>query len=167
MNASTAAAAKVRLTRRSSAYWQVTFDNPPLNIVGPPEVRRLQQILDEIEADPKVKVVVLDSAVPGYFMAHYDLLAPLSDSANMAAGPTGMHPVPDFMARLSRSAGAPAASAARSRSRRICGSPAVRTPSPRNRGELDRPNLAADPAMAREVERYVTGLTHREAGFLS
>jgi len=97
-----AAAAKVRLTRRSAAYWRVTFDNPPLNIVGPPEVRRLQQIVGEIEADPKVKVVVFDSAVPDHFMAHYDLLAPLSDSANMAPGPTGMHPVPDFMARLSR-----------------------------------------------------------------
>jgi enoyl-CoA hydratase/carnithine racemase len=93
---------KIRVTRRSAAYWQVTFDNPPLNIVGPPEVRRLQQILAEIEADPKVKVVVFDSAVPDYFMAHYDLLAPLADSANLPPGPTGMHAVPDFMARLSR-----------------------------------------------------------------
>src|SRR5450432_2111070 len=97
-----AATARIRLTRRSAAHWQVTFDNPPLNIVGPPGVRRLQQILGEIEADPKVKVVVFDSAVPDYFMAHYDLLAPLADSANMTAGLTGMHPVPDFMARLSR-----------------------------------------------------------------
>jgi enoyl-CoA hydratase/carnithine racemase len=97
-----AEAAKVRLTRRSAACWRVTFDNPPLNIVGPPEIRRLHQILGEIETDPKVKVVVFDSAVPDYFMAHYDLLAPLSDSADMPVGPTGMHPVPDFMARLSR-----------------------------------------------------------------
>src|SRR5882724_11771669 len=96
-----AVTAKVRLTHRSAAYLQVTFDNPPLNIVGPHEVLRLQQILGEIEADPKVKVVVFDSAVPDYFMAHYDLLAPLADSADMRAGPTGMHPVPDFMARLS------------------------------------------------------------------
>ncbi|HEY4940703.1 MAG TPA: enoyl-CoA hydratase/isomerase family protein [Rhizomicrobium sp.] len=97
-----AAIAKVRLTRGSAAYWRVTFNNPPLNIVGPPEVRRLQHILGEIEADPKVKVVVFDSAVPDYFMAHYDLLAPLAGSADMTPGPTGMHPVPDFMARLSR-----------------------------------------------------------------
>ena len=94
--------AKIRLTQRSAAFWRVTFDNPPLNIVGPDEVRLLQRILDEIEAAPKVKVVVFDSAVPDYFMAHYDLLAPLEDSAGMAPGPTGMHPVPDFMARLSR-----------------------------------------------------------------
>jgi enoyl-CoA hydratase/carnithine racemase len=98
----TAPAAKIRLTRKSAAYWEVTFNNPPLNIVGPDEVRILDRILDEIEADPKVKVVVFDSSVPEYFMAHYDLLKPLTDSTSMKPGPTGMHPVPDFMARLSR-----------------------------------------------------------------
>lgn len=96
------AAETIRLTKHSPAYWRVTFANPPLNIVGPTEVRRLVQILDEIEADPRVKVVVFDSAVPGYFMAHYDLLKPLEDSTGMAPGPTGMHPVPDFMVRLAR-----------------------------------------------------------------
>ena len=94
--------AKIRLTRKSPAYWVVTFDNPPLNIVGPAEMRELQRILDEIEADRQVKVVVFDSAVPDYFIAHYDLLKPLEDSTGMEAGPTGMHPVPDFMVRLSR-----------------------------------------------------------------
>ena len=88
--------AKIRLTKISAAYWRITFDNPPLNIVGPTEVRELVKILDEIEADPKVKVVVFDSAVPDYFMAHYDLKKPLEDSTGMKPGPTGMHPVPDF-----------------------------------------------------------------------
>lgn len=100
--AESAATAKIRLTRKSAAYWEVTFNNPPFNIVGPAEVRDLVKILDEIEADPKVKVVVFDSALPDYFMAHYDLLKPLTDSTEMTPGPTGMHPVPDFMVRLSR-----------------------------------------------------------------
>jgi enoyl-CoA hydratase/carnithine racemase len=95
-------AAKIGLTCKSAAYWEVTFNNPPLNIVGPTEVRDLVRILDQIEADPNVKVVVFNSAVPGYFMAHYDLLKPLKDSTDMQPGPTGMHPVPDFMVRLSR-----------------------------------------------------------------
>lgn len=95
-------AGKIRLTRKNDAYWEVTFDNPPLNIVGPAEVVELDRILDQIEADEKVKVVVFDSAVPGYFIAHYDLLKPLADSTDMKPGPTGMHPVPDFMVRLSR-----------------------------------------------------------------
>lgn len=96
------AAETIRLTKITPAYWRVTFANPPLNIVGPTEMRRLASILDQIEADPHVKVIVFDSAVPGYFMAHYDLLKPLEDSTGMAPGPTGMHPVPDFMVRVAR-----------------------------------------------------------------
>jgi enoyl-CoA hydratase/carnithine racemase len=100
--AESAETAKIRLTRKSAAYWEVTFNNPPLNIVGPAEVRDLVKIVDEIEADPKVKVVAFESAVPDYFMTHYDLLKPLTDSTDMKPEPTGMHPVPDFMVRLSR-----------------------------------------------------------------
>jgi enoyl-CoA hydratase/carnithine racemase len=93
---------KIRVTRKSQAYWVVTLDNPPLNIVGPAEMRDLAEVLDRIEADTTVKVVVFESAVPGSFMAHYDLLKPLEDTTGMKPGPTGMHPVPDFMVRLSR-----------------------------------------------------------------
>ncbi len=101
-SAEAAQSEKIRLTRNSAAYWTVTFNNPPLNIVGLTEVRQLVKILDRIEADPNVKVVVFDSSVPGHFVAHYDLLKPLEDSTGMPSGPTGMHPVPDFMTRLSR-----------------------------------------------------------------
>lgn len=101
-SATRTAATKIRVTRKSPAYWVVTLDNPPLNIVGPAEMRALVEVLDRIEADPTVKVVVFESAVPGSFMAHYDLLKPLEDTTGMKPGPTGMHPVPDFMVRLSR-----------------------------------------------------------------
>lgn len=93
---------RMRLTKISAAYWKVILDNPPLNIIGPREVRELAGFLDEMEADPKLQVVVFESAVPGYFSAHYDLLSPLEASTSMRPGPTGMHPVPDFMVRLSR-----------------------------------------------------------------
>jgi enoyl-CoA hydratase/carnithine racemase len=93
---------KVRLIKHSAEYWKVTLANPPLNIIGPSEVPELVKILEQIEADALVKVVVFDSAVPGYFSAHYDLLTPLEESTGMKPGPTGMHPVPDFMVRLSR-----------------------------------------------------------------
>ncbi|WP_229417388.1 enoyl-CoA hydratase/isomerase family protein [Massilia sp. Root418] len=94
--------AKIRLTRVTPAYWKVTFANAPLNIVGPKEVRELVKIVEAIEADQQVQVVVFDSAVPGSFIAHYDLLTPLEDSTGMAPGPTGMHPVPDIMVRIAR-----------------------------------------------------------------
>jgi len=100
--AANTAQSKVHLTRVSPAYWKVTLANPPLNIIGPSEVRELVKVLEQIEADPQVRVVVFDSAVPGYFCAHYDLLTPLEESTGMKPGPTGMHPVPDFMVRLAR-----------------------------------------------------------------
>jgi hypothetical protein len=27
--------AQIRVTRRSPAYWRVTIDNPPINVIGP------------------------------------------------------------------------------------------------------------------------------------
>jgi enoyl-CoA hydratase/carnithine racemase len=101
-NATRAGTTKIRVTRKSPGYWVVTLDNPPLNIVGPSEMSELAEVLDQIEADPSVNVIVFESAVPGSFMAHYDLLKPIADTTSMKPGPTGMHPVPDFMVRLSR-----------------------------------------------------------------
>jgi enoyl-CoA hydratase/carnithine racemase len=95
-------AAKVRITKRTAAYWRVTLDNPPLNIIGASVVKELAAVLDQIEADPQVQVVVFDSAVPGYFSAHYDLLSPLTDTTGLSPGPTGMPAVPDIIACLSR-----------------------------------------------------------------
>ena len=39
----TAKMGQIKLTRSSPSYWRVTFDNPPLNLMGPefvPEIRR-------------------------------------------------------------------------------------------------------------------------------
>jgi len=94
--------AKIHLTRVTPSYWKVTFASPPLNIVGPAEVRELVKIVDLIESDKQVQVVVFDSNVAGNFMAHYDLLKPLEESTGMQPGPTGMHPVPDLMVRIAR-----------------------------------------------------------------
>src|SRR5580698_354877 len=94
--------AQVRLTRRSQAYWRVTIDNPPINVMGPEMVRAFQEIINAIEADEHVRVVVFDSAVDDYFLNHSDFLAKLEDLTSMPAGPTGLAPWPDFLARLTR-----------------------------------------------------------------
>ena len=62
--------AQIRLTRLSSAYWRVTFDNPPLNVMGPQLVREFREIIGEVEADEEVKVLVFESAVEGFFLNH-------------------------------------------------------------------------------------------------
>jgi enoyl-CoA hydratase/carnithine racemase len=105
---------QVRLTRRSPAYWRVTIDNPPLNVMGPETVRQFQAVIDELEVDGDVRVVVFDSAVEGYFLNHSDFTARLEDLTSMPAGPTGLPPWPDFLVRLTR---APVASIALIRGR--------------------------------------------------
>src|SRR5882762_2495194 len=55
--------AQIRLTRRSPAYWRVTIDNPPINVMGPEMVRQFQEVINALEADEHVRVVVFDSAV--------------------------------------------------------------------------------------------------------
>src|ERR1700723_3805919 len=109
-----AKAAQLRITRRSPAYWRVTIDNPPINVMGPEMVRQFQETIGAIEADEQVKVVVFDSAVDGYFLNHSDFVAKLEDLTSMPAGPTGLPPWPDFLARLTR---APVASIALIRGR--------------------------------------------------
>ncbi len=58
---------QIRLTRRSPAYWRVTIDNPPINVMGSEMVREFQEVIGAIEADEQVRVVVFDSAVDDYF----------------------------------------------------------------------------------------------------
>src|SRR5262249_56452794 len=48
--------------------------------------------------------VVLDSAVEGFFLTHYDFLAPAEDTTSLPPGPTGLQPLPDMLVRLSRAA---------------------------------------------------------------
>src|SRR5258708_38675007 len=106
--------AQIRVTRRSPAYWRVTFDNPPINVMGPEMVREFQGVIDALEADEHVRVVVFDSAVDDYFLNHADFFAKLEDLTAMPAGPTGLPPWPDFLVRLTR---APVASIALIRGR--------------------------------------------------
>jgi hypothetical protein len=94
---------QIRVERRTPAYWRVTFDNPPFNIFGPETIPQLEAVITAIENDPHLKVVVFDSAVPDFFLTHYNFIPPLSDSTSLRAGPTGLHPLPDMLVRLSRS----------------------------------------------------------------
>ncbi|HTC37226.1 MAG TPA: enoyl-CoA hydratase/isomerase family protein [Bryobacteraceae bacterium] len=95
-------AVQLRLTKQSPAYWRVTIDNPPINVMGPQMVREFQEVIDALEVDEHVRVVVFDSAVEDYFLNHSDFTAKLEDLTSMPAGPTGLPPWPDFLVRLTR-----------------------------------------------------------------
>lgn len=102
MSATATVTKQVYLTRRTNHYWRVTFDHPPLNIFGPKAIPELNEIITALEKDEEVKVVVFDSAVEGFFLTHYDFLAPAEDTTRIPPGPTGLQSLPDMLVRLSR-----------------------------------------------------------------
>ena len=91
---------QIRITRRSPAYWRVTIDNPPLNVMGPQMVKEFQKVMQALEADEQVRVVVFDSAVDDYFLNHSDFVAKIEDLTSIPQGPTGLEAWPDFLVRL-------------------------------------------------------------------
>jgi len=93
---------QIRLTRRSPAYWRVTIDNPPINVMGPEMVKQFQEVINALEADEHVRVVVFDSAVDDYFLNHSDFTAKIEDLTSLPEGPTGLPEWPDFLVRLTR-----------------------------------------------------------------
>jgi len=105
---------QIHLERHSPALWRVTFDNPPLNIFGPETMPELNAIVSALETDPDVKVVVFDSAVEGFFITHYNLLADPEETLGLPPGPTGLQQLPDMLVRISR---APVVSIAKIRGR--------------------------------------------------
>jgi enoyl-CoA hydratase/carnithine racemase len=97
-----AAKQEIRLEHVTPAYWRVTLDNPPFNLFGPETIPQLNGVITQIETDPKVKVVVFQSAVPGFFLTHYDFIPPLSATTDIPPGITGLPAIPDMLVRLSR-----------------------------------------------------------------
>jgi enoyl-CoA hydratase/carnithine racemase len=90
------------ITAVSPAYWRVTFDNGPVNLLDPDTLDQLGALIGRIENDPELTVVVFRSDKPGYFMAHWDFLADNARVAGMRPGPTGLHPYLDNFVRLSK-----------------------------------------------------------------
>jgi enoyl-CoA hydratase/carnithine racemase len=94
--------AQVRLNRVSPAYWRVTLDNPPLNLMGPQFVLQFRDIVTALENDERVKVVVFESAVAGFFLNHSDFNGKLEELTSIPQGPSGLDAWPDILVRLPR-----------------------------------------------------------------
>jgi len=93
---------EIRLERVTPEYWRVTLDNPPFNLFGPETIPQLNSVVTQMESDSHVKVVVFQSAVPGFFLTHYDFVPPLSATTDIPPGVTGLPALPDILVRLSR-----------------------------------------------------------------
>ena len=107
-------AKQIRLSKASATYWRVTFDYPPLNLMGPEFLVEFDEIISAIENDEQLRVVVFDSAVEGFFLNHSDFTVKLEELTSLPQGPTGLEAWPDILVRLTR---APVVSIAKIRGR--------------------------------------------------
>ena len=51
----------------------VTIDSPPINLLDRALYFDMQRLAAELSGDPGVRVVVLRSSTPGFFIAHFDV----------------------------------------------------------------------------------------------
>jgi enoyl-CoA hydratase/carnithine racemase len=70
--------------------------------MGPEFVLQIRGIVTELENDHRVKVVVFESAVDGFFLNHSDFRAKPEDLTSIPQGPTGLEAWPDVLVRLTR-----------------------------------------------------------------
>lgn len=110
----TAKSPQIRVTKTSPSYWRVTFDNPPLNLMGPEFVVEFGKIMTAIEEDENLRVVVFDSAVEGFFLNHSDFTVKMEELTSLPQGPTGLEAWPDILVRITH---APVVSIAKIRGR--------------------------------------------------
>ncbi|MFF2385765.1 enoyl-CoA hydratase/isomerase family protein [Streptomyces sp. NPDC058108] len=90
------------VAKETPALWRVTFNNPPINLIGPQMIRELRDLLTDLENDDLVAAVVFQSADPDYFLAHWDIASDPAEVGDLPTGPTGFHPWLDILIRLSR-----------------------------------------------------------------
>ncbi|HVR29683.1 MAG TPA: enoyl-CoA hydratase/isomerase family protein, partial [Thermoanaerobaculia bacterium] len=62
-------------TRTDRGVLYATLDNPPINVMTMELYRELAAFTVEVEQDPDVRVLVLQSAHPDFFIAHFDVEA--------------------------------------------------------------------------------------------
>ncbi len=62
----------LRIRCASHVAW-VTIDHPPINLLDLVLIQELARLAETLEADPEVRVVVVQSANPEFFVAHADV----------------------------------------------------------------------------------------------
>lgn len=88
------------LKAETPQLWRVTFNNPPVNVIGTAMIRDLKLLLTELESNKTVNAVIFDSADPDFYLAHYDLAANHAETEALPS-PTGYAAWVDVLVRLS------------------------------------------------------------------
>jgi enoyl-CoA hydratase/carnithine racemase len=63
----------------------VTISNPPINLITLPLAQELAALAQELQADPDLTVVLVKSADPDFFLAHFDVEAILGFPTDLPA----------------------------------------------------------------------------------
>jgi enoyl-CoA hydratase/carnithine racemase len=95
-------ATPVRLIEETPAYWKVVFDYPPFNILDATIFEGLQDLLVRMNTSQTLRVVVFESAIPDFYLAHFDLTGK-TGNITTAVGPTGLPILMDTFVRLTKS----------------------------------------------------------------
>jgi enoyl-CoA hydratase/carnithine racemase len=128
----------------SPAYWSISFSNPPTNLQDPDTLLEFQELVTRMESDDALKVVVLESGNPDFYINHYDVSR--AAETPVAPGPTGL---PTWIDTTTRLATVPVVTIAKIRGR--------------NRGGGSEAALALDLRFA-SIEKAVFGQPEVGAG---
>src|SRR5258706_4724771 len=92
----------VRLIEQTPAYWKVVFDYPPFNILDATIFEGLQDLLVRMNTSKTLRVVVFESAIPDFYLAHFDLTGK-TGNITTAVGPSGLPILMDTFVGLTKS----------------------------------------------------------------
>src|SRR5258707_9920390 len=94
--------AAVRVVVESAGYWRVVWDYPPFNVVDADVFQALQDLLVRMDTTESLRVVVFESAIPDFYLAHFDLTGKLGNIMT-AIGASGLPILIDTFVRLTKS----------------------------------------------------------------
>src|SRR5260221_14755626 len=100
--AKASSAAPIRVIEETPAYWRVVFDYPPFNILDATIFGGLQDLLVRMDVSQGLRVVVFESAIPDFYLAHLDLTGK-TGNITTAVGPSGLPILLDTFVRLTKS----------------------------------------------------------------
>jgi enoyl-CoA hydratase/carnithine racemase len=95
-------ASPLRIVGETPAYWRVVFDYPPFNVMDGTMFQSLQDLLARMDASQTLRVVVFESAILDFYLAHFDLTGKLGNVMS-GVGPSGLPILMDTFVRITKS----------------------------------------------------------------
>src|SRR5438876_4501353 len=94
--------APIEVIGESPGYWRVVFDYPPFNVVDADVFLSLQDLLVRMDNSQSLRVVVFESAIPDFYLAHFDLTGKVGNITT-AVGASGLPILLVTFVRLTKS----------------------------------------------------------------